>query len=187
MEASPTAIHGLVADLGAEFRRDARGPKAAEFLRAYARGSRDWERFAHFAPARYTRNLVELAPEFELLVLCWEAGATSPIHNHEGQNCWMAVLEGEVEEIQYRAPSAGARGPLEATGRKTYASSQVGFIRDEVGLHLVRPVVGRAVSLHLYARPIPECNVYCERTGTVERRRLEYHSVRGKLAAPAQA
>lgn len=185
METTGTSMRALVGDLQAEFGRDARGRGAAELLRAYASGARDWERFAHFSPERYTRNLVEIGAEFELLVLCWESGTQSPVHNHEGQSCWMAVLSGEVEEIQYRFPRAGAVGPLESIGSRTHPSASVTFIRDEVGLHLVRPIVGRAVSLHLYARPIPECNVYCERTGTVERRRLEYHSVRGKLASSA--
>ena len=39
----------------------------------------------------YTRNLIDKTELYELLSLCWEPGMKSSIHNHKGQNCWMAA------------------------------------------------------------------------------------------------
>ncbi len=37
--------------------------------------------YLHFAPGRYTRNLVYRDDLFELIALCWSPGSASPIHN----------------------------------------------------------------------------------------------------------
>ena len=177
------ALDALVEALRREFGRNPNGPGAARLLSDYAAQHDDWRALARWSEARYTRNLIALADEFELLLLCWGAGQESPIHNHEGQNCWMGVLDGRIEEIQYAFPEDGAGpGPLAELGSQVCAPGEVAFIRDEIGLHLVRGHAGRAgVSLHLYAAPYNACNVFCPETGTVERVQLAYHSVRGEL------
>ena len=127
-------------------------------------------------------KIVELNDEYELLLLYWSAGQRSPIHNHEGQDCWMAVLEGPVEEANFAFPN-GDGAPLAPGPVKTYEPGQVAYIRDEVGLHEVRTVPGHdAVSLHLYAKPYGVCNCYCPDTGAITRTPLSYYSVRGVRA-----
>lgn len=164
------------------FRDDPRGCRAAALLRAYTAGGTDWHEYAFFEEGAYTRNLLERNAEFELLLLCWGPGQTSPIHNHEGQNCWAAVVEGPLEEVRYQLRSDGAPGPPAEDGPVLrYESGEVMFIRDDIALHAVRATAGgRAASLHLYARPYAECNVYCEATGRVTRMRLADFSVRGQ-------
>ncbi|MSR62310.1 MAG: hypothetical protein EXS08_07690 [Planctomycetes bacterium] len=179
------AIDALVRSLQDEFRSPSNGARAVELLGEYARTQNDWRAFALFSDQHYTRNLVVREPRFELMVLCWSAGQESAIHNHEGQDCWMAVLDGEVEEVRFPMPD-GPRGPLAAKGAATFRAGQVAFIRDEIGLHLVRPARTSAsggVTLHLYASPYDECNCYCPDTGSVTRKRLGYHSVRGRVLA----
>lgn len=41
----------------------------------------------------------------------------------------------------------------------------VGYITDDIALHVIRPVTKTAVSLHLYSLPIAECSLYCPATG----------------------
>jgi cysteine dioxygenase len=178
------AILDLERPLLAEFERDPKGPKIAQILGEYARASECWKSFALFAPAAYTRNLIARNEWFELLLLCWDAGQSSPIHNHAGQNCWMAVLEGEIEELQYECPRTDARSELVPRGSRTFTPGKVAFINDDIALHLVRPKGNaRGVSLHLYSRPIETCNLYDERTGRVVVRTMGYHSIRGSLVA----
>ena len=168
----------------------ARGGRIAELLGEYARTRNDWRQFALFSDQHYTRNLVTLEPRFALMVLCWRPGQESPIHNHEGQDCWMAVLEGEIEEVRYPMPSPGDPGPLRPRATLRFGSGQVAFIRDEMGLHLVRPAQASAtggVTLHLYSSPYDECNCYCPETGRVTRKKLGHHSVRGRILAPGAA
>jgi len=179
------AIDALVRSLHDEFQARTSGNRIVALLGEYARTHRDWREFAHFSAQHYTRNLVVREPRFELMVLCWSAGQESAIHNHEGQDCWMAVLDGAVEEVRYPIPD-GSPGPLAPKNSATFQAGQVAFIRDEIGLHLVRPARGSAsggVTLHLYAAPYDECNCYCPETGTITRKRLGYHSIRGKVTA----
>ena len=157
------------------------GRAVADLLSSYALSHDDWRSFALFDPVSYTRNRVAREERFELLLLCWGEGQESPIHNHEGQDCWMAVLEGRLEEVRFPMPAPGHVGPLTHGQSQVHGQGRVAFIRDEMGLHLVRPVRGRAVSLHLYAAPYDECNVYCPETGKISRRRMVDHSVRGRL------
>jgi len=174
----------LVSALEAEFAEHLQGQGVGALLASYAAGRADWRTCARWSTERYTRNLIARRDDFELLLLCWGPGQESPIHNHEEQSCWMAVLDGAIEEIQYAFPTPGQRGPLRTLRARVHQPGQVAFIRDEIGLHLVRGHAGRAgVSLHLYAAPYDACNVYCPETGTVERVQLAYHSIRGEPVA----
>lgn len=177
-------IAALQGALSLEFERDARGSRVAAILGEYASAHDDWRAFAHFAPDAYTRNLVGRGAWYELLVLCWDGGQTSPIHNHAGQNCWMAVLEGRIEEVQFHPADGAAGGALRPGTSRTFEPGRVGFINDDIALHLVRPMHGRrGISLHLYSRPIETCNVYDEATGCVLPRKLAYHSIGGRVVA----
>jgi cysteine dioxygenase len=175
-------IRALVGDLERELARDARGRGVAGLLGRYAGEHADWRDYALFDAAHYTRNLVERNARYELMVVCWGLGQESPIHNHAGQSCWMAVHEGELEEQHYRPRANGAPG-LELGQRRVFRPGEIAYIDDEIALHRVRPLPGgTGVSLHLYACPIDACNVYDPVSGAVVRRALAYHSVRGVLA-----
>lgn len=173
-------LDGLCTTLLAEFGRDPKGTRVAGLLGEYARANADWRAWALFDANAYTRNLVHRCGTYELLLLAWEVGQSSPIHDHAGQNCWMAVLDGEVEEVHFRPNGAG--GPPKAAAPRVFRPGQVAYIADEIALHLVRPTPGnRAVSLHLYSNPIDSCRIYDPATGAVDRIEVGYHSVRGEL------
>lgn len=187
---STPALDSLVRGLQEEFRGAARAARVGEMLAGYARAEEDWREVALFSDEHYTRNLVAREARFELMVLCWGRDQASPIHNHEGQDCWMAVLDGEMEEARFEMPDPRSPGPLRPKGALRFTSGQVAFIRDEMGLHLVRPWPesrGVGVTLHLYSLPYDDCNCYCPETGQVTRRKLGHYSVRGRiLPAPAR-
>ncbi|MEM7310635.1 MAG: cysteine dioxygenase family protein [Planctomycetota bacterium] len=177
-----TGLDALVEGLKKEFETNPRGPGAKALLSTYAAQHDDWRQFVHWSDERYTRNQIARTEAFELILLCWGEGQKSPIHNHEDRNCWMGVLEGQIEEVQYAFPT-GEAGPLTELGSQVFRGGEVAFIRDEIGLHLVQAYAGPGVSLHLYAAPYDSCNVYCPETGRIERVHLSYHSIRGELVA----
>jgi cysteine dioxygenase len=185
------ALDALVASLLEAFERPdgPTGGRIAELLKTYSGAHDDWRPWALFDAQTYTRNLVYRDERFELLILCWGAGQVSPIHNHEGQDCWMAVLDGEVEETRYCTPAEVRPGPLEPHNVRTYTVGQVEFIHDDIALHLVRSARSDAdaVSLHLYAAPYDACDCYCGETGQVTRKRLRNHSERGRLLSTSRA
>lgn len=175
-----TPITRLQEELAQEFERDPRGAQTARLLAAYARAHDDWRKFAIFDPEVYTRNLVARTEYFEMLVLCWSSGQESPIHNHAGQNCWMAVLQGEMEEAQFGIVEEGRRSRLIAGPIRTYSAGRVAFINDDIALHRVRPAAAQpGISLHLYSKPIDVCNIYDEHSGQVLQKQLHYHSIEG--------
>ena len=175
-------MDSLQRELVKEFERDPRGARVARILGEYAERHDDWKRYAMFDADCYTRNLVERNEHYEMLVLCWNVGQKSPIHNHAGQNCWMGVLEGEIEETLFTPSVESGEGPLIEGKSRVYTRGRVGFINDDVALHRVRPVAGhRGISLHLYSKPIDECLVYDETTGRVVSSRLVYHSIDGAM------
>ena len=161
-----------------DIRRDPRGKGVARLLGEYAGREGDWRTWALFDPERYTRNLVHRCADYELLLLGWGEGQESPIHDHAGQQCWMAVLDGDVEEVHFRQGDEGE--PLKRGAVRRFARGQVAYIEDEIALHLVRPARGRAVSLHLYSNPIDTCRIYDPVTGAASRLDVGYHSVRGR-------
>ena len=182
------ALDALVTELERAFAAGSPdGAAIAGLLREYAAREEDWRLFAFFSDEGYTRNLVHRAEEFELLILCWGPGQESPIHNHEGQDCWMGVLEGQIEELRYPTPDEVGTGPPEERGRASFGQGEVAFIRDDIGLHLVRSgqTDQPGVSLHLYAAPYDECSCYCPETGKITRKRFSNHSVRGRLLSSA--
>ncbi len=170
-------IDALCTQIQRELAANPKGTGVAALLGSYAKEHSDWREFQVWSDERYTRNLVHRCGAYELLLLCWEPGQVSPIHDHAGQHCWMAVLEGSLEEVHF---SAGEEGLV--AGRSAVLSrGEVAFIQDEIAWHLIRPVgEQRGVSLHLYANPIDSCRIFNESCGTPSKIEMGYHSVRGK-------
>jgi hypothetical protein len=76
-----------------------------------------WRRYAHFDPSRhYTRNLIATDyTSYTLMLLCWNPGRESPIHNHPCNGCWLKVLQGSIKETRYVENddvSGDGNGPL---------------------------------------------------------------------------
>jgi len=181
----------LVRDLKTAFDQHGKGEIIREMLETYASTHDDWKDYAHFCPHHYSRNLVEKNDKYELIVICWGENHVSPIHNHEGQRCWMGVLEGQLQETYFIfKDTQGTRGtgPLEQTETNVLPHGDVGYITDDIALHVIRPANSkRAVSLHLYSYPISECNVYCPSSGTITRKKTGYFTEYKKLSTPCAA
>lgn len=186
---NPAQLTGLCRELSQEFRRDPKGARVASMLAAYGAAHEDWRGWALFDADAYTRNLVHHEEHFELLILCWQRGQKSPIHNHQGQRCWMAVLDGSVRETLFQFPtdSTATGTPLVAGNSRVCGKGQVAFITDDIALHEIASANDApAVSLHLYSKPFTTCQVYDRDSGRVELRKLSYTSVRGERVATAR-
>eukprot|EP00913_Durusdinium_trenchii_P028712 g26927.t1 len=59
--------------------------RVKEVLQQTRLNPREWQQHAVFRRGRYTRNIVGYSPnQFIALLLCWEKGQQSPIHDHSG-------------------------------------------------------------------------------------------------------
>ncbi|CAI5743505.1 unnamed protein product [Hyaloperonospora brassicae] len=119
------------------------------------------QHFAHFDPSRnYTRNLISTDNEsYALMLLCWNPGKYSPVHDHPSDGCWVKVIQGCVNEVRYVKQD----GRLVETFNEHFTSG-VTYMDDSFGLHKVgnpHAEIG-AISMHLYAPPYEKCRVWLD-------------------------
>jgi cysteine dioxygenase len=131
--------------------------------------------YLNFSPDGYTRTLFYGGPDFEILVLCWQEGQVSPIHDHAASICSMAVVHGTCSSETYRlaSPGAGHRPPegtsvpLEMTREDACQSGNVVTVTGG-DIHRVgnRPHSGEdLVTIHFYLPPILSMRCFHEETG----------------------
>jgi cysteine dioxygenase len=112
----------------------------------------------------YTRNLVATDNEtYTLLLLCWNPGKQSPIHDHPCDGCWVRVCEGEVKETRYELNKDD--NSLDVTSTETYKDNKaVSYINDYMGYHKVENPSNNtpAVTLHLYCPPFEKCKIWLD-------------------------
>jgi len=139
----------------------------------------------------YTRNLIDKTRLYELIAICWDIGQISAIHNHRGQNCWMATPIGRLMVQNYRVLEQDLkRGTcrLEPTDAVEMNRERPCAVDPLAPVHKVynpREFRERAVSLHVYSRPFDSCDVYSEDRHTCGTIGLSYTSMYGKRATPA--
>jgi cysteine dioxygenase len=140
----------------------------------------------------YTRNLIDKTGIYELIAICWEIGQGSAVHDHAGQNCWVAVTVGKlvVEDfrVEYRDLDAG-KCRLAASNTVELTAPHACAVDPREPVHRVtnpREAKQRAVSLHLYSRPYDRCVVYSPEQGTCGSVELHYNTVFGKAVASIQ-
>ncbi len=138
-------------------------------------------------PQHYTRNLIDKTDLYELLAICWEVGMRSSIHNHKGQNCWMAAPLGRLAVQNYRVlaedlPAHSCNivptDVVEITPTNPVAVDPTNPVHD---VRNCREWGERAVSLHIYSRPFDSCVVYSVEQGSCGEIGLQYTSMYGKL------
>lgn len=137
----------------------------------------------------YTRNLVYRDERFELMVLCWEKGQFSRVHNHADQMCWMTVPVGRLRGLNFKIkeiqPEKGFC-KLEETDTFELSDCLAAKVELEEPIHQILNLPEfdqRAVSLHIYSKPFESCLSYCRDTDTFKSVPLFYSSINGKLCS----
>ncbi|KAJ5479402.1 hypothetical protein N7530_004911 [Penicillium desertorum] len=140
----------------------------------YISDPNDWARFFYNDTSKnYTRNAIEnINQKANILLLVWNPGKGSPVHDHANAHCIMKILAGTLQETIYNVPDQDSdlAGPLEIKSDTRHTMNDVAYISDDIGLHRVyNPSSDQvAVSLHLYTPPNAAdygYNIYNEVTG----------------------
>ncbi|XP_055379469.1 cysteine dioxygenase type 1 [Condylostylus longicornis] len=154
---------------------------------SYKSNPKEWQKFAKWDRYKYTRNLVDAGNgKFNLMILCWNEGQASAIHDHADSHCFMKMLQGELCEIRYDWPTSkeilidnnacigfadetemDGANELKEIGRATMGLNDVRYINDNLGLHRVENLshTDGAISLHLYCPPFNSCSVFQKNSG----------------------
>ncbi|WP_204343824.1 cysteine dioxygenase [Psychroserpens algicola] len=132
----------------------------------------DFTDFESWSSKHYTRNCIYRDSNFELLLLCWNPNQATAIHGHDGEDCWVYLLEGEIEEVYYAYDDSSV---LRQVNSQKYEANELSFMNDRLGFHKLKNVCkGKSLSLHLYAKPIDNCVCFDERSQVFNNRELSY-------------
>jgi len=163
--------------------------EVASLLRDYLHNnSGDWNEYLLWDEKHYTRNLIFRNDLFEVVLICWNAGQQSPIHDSNGSECYMGVLQGTAEETHYHIDQRSFKeDPTECPDLRKgethhYREGDISYISDDIALHRIRPVNGQAVSLHVFSPPLTSTGVYLQDLNRVSHPRTTYHSVNKQKA-----
>lgn len=130
----------------------AKGPERPTPGGLAGRVGREAERYldhVRFDPAQYVRHKVLFWEDWEVMLIAWQAGQVTPIHDHRGVLGGMAILSGSLEEERFITPLSvpeladcrvRPEGDLSDTGPTV--------------LHRLTPKSARALSLHIYRPPL---------------------------------
>jgi cysteine dioxygenase len=111
-----------------------------------------------FDACKYRRNLIRRTPEYEALLLCWQPGQRSPIHDHRGSGCAFRVVEGVVTETLYERTA----GDLATPATMRWLPSGTICASRDFDIHEVANTECRAdlVTLHVYSPPLRDVNLF---------------------------
>jgi cysteine dioxygenase len=119
----------------------------------------DVQPHALFSESRYARNLVYKDQRLEVMIMCWNAGQRSSIHDHAGSLGGIRILQGELTECLFgRAPN----GMIKALSSDEYGIEQT-RVEETSLIHQISNLQSgnaRALSIHIYIPPLIRMNVY---------------------------
>ncbi len=174
-------LHDFLAFLNQLSPQDFKENHVDSFVTGKALVRDDLKSFVHFRKDNYGRNLIAQNNSYELICLTWLPNQMTPIHDHCGQRCWMFIQSGHLAFKTFKPPLTDF-SPLIAYGSgEVLTSPSSAYIDDGIGVHAISNLGDEpAVSIHLYAGPIPKCRVYNEKESRFEIKELGFFTRFGK-------
>lgn len=165
-----------------------------DFLISYEIRHDELERFKNWLPDKHARNKIFRNAEIEVMLICWPVGAVTPLHTHNGQLGWMTMIEGKLIVENYRKIGCDKPENQNVVGIDCLAGAtkiEMEHIGNELAvpagpvntvdklqtIHRIRNTADwneRAVSMHVYSRPIDSCVVFDMEGQSCYRRELKY-------------
>jgi cysteine dioxygenase len=165
-----------------------------DYLVTYCMRDEDLERYKSWVPGRHTRNKIFRNDMMEVMVICWPVGAVTPLHTHNGQLGWMTMLEGKLLVENYKKIGCNKPEAEQVVGMDCLAGAtkiDMQHLENELAIpggplntvdktqtiHRIQNLAEwneRAVSMHIYSRPIDSCVVFDMENQRCYRRDLKY-------------
>lgn len=182
-------VDGWVEKLAAIPENEFTVPRVLEFTQQAGVRPETLTPYLFYARSHYTRNLIYQCDLFEVMAICWESGQSSRIHNHRGQNCWMAAPIGRLRVQNFRVENRDAAcGTCRIVPTDSYIMdpSNPAVVNPDEPVHQVQNLAEygqRATSIHIYSRPYSTCEVYFAEKGAYSDVPLHFSSEYGKLSS----
>lgn len=168
--------------------------KIHDYLVAYEIRPEDLQMYQQWLPDRHTRNKIFRNEMIEVMLICWPIGAVTPLHTHNGQLGWMTIIEGKLLVENYRKTECNRPENQQVVGMDCLAGAtriEMEHLENELAIpggpvntvdklqtiHRIRNLAEwdhRAVSMHVYSRPIDSCVVFDLEAQRCYRRDLKY-------------
>lgn len=168
--------------------------KIRDYLVTFEIRADDLERYKQWLPDRHTRNKIFRNDMIEVMLICWPIGAVTPLHTHNGQLGWMTMLQGKLLVENYRKVRCNTPENEQVVGMDCIAGAtqiEMEHLNDEYAVpggplntvdktQTIHRIVNkpewneRAVSMHVYSRPIDSCVVFDVAGQRCFRRDLKY-------------
>lgn len=153
-------IEALVYELG---NRERSGSKILEIMKKVEIPREEYEPYLSWNDDNYTRNVLARNEDFELILVCWEKGQSSPIHDFNSQEAWIHPVIGWLREERFKI-NPGDDTKLEKVSSVLLCADEYTYM-NQVGIHRYSNAFeSRSVSLNVYAKPVKEWHVYDEET-----------------------
>jgi cysteine dioxygenase len=110
-----------------------------------------------FSPHQYMRHPILLWEDWEVMLIAWESGQITPIHDHRGVMGGMAILSGVLAEERFTTPENLPR----LADDRVRPEGDLSEIGPTV-LHRLKPTTAKAVSLHIYRPPLRTMGIWDE-------------------------
>jgi cysteine dioxygenase len=151
--------HVIFADAVKEVIREAstqpERPTAAQLCERVARETERFLDRVQFSPERYMRHPILFWDDWEVMLIAWQHGQMTPIHDHRGVMGGMAILSGALLEERFTTPDL--RPAL--SDSRTRPEGDLSDTGPTV-LHRLTPTSARAVSLHIYRPPLRTMGIW---------------------------
>ena len=159
MAASIQSIDLLIAALEAA----PTGQQQLDVLRSMDVPMEEFERRVNWNTKHYTRTCIARNRYFELLLIGFEPGQQTSIHDYNGHEAWVHPLTGELTEERFEPLDGGKLRPVSSVllGPRSFS-----YLGNSHSIHrFVNTGNTRCLSLNLYCGPIRKWKVYDARSG----------------------
>lgn len=146
----------------------------------------------------YTRNMIYRDDLFEVMTICWQPGQKTAVHTHNGQLCWMIPQRGNLGVVDYKwlgcdhpenqnvvdidCLAGSDHTKLEVVREVDACAGGTVLTADKLQtIHRLYNQDERAISIHIYSRPIDSCVAFDMEKQHCYRRHLAYFSKYGQI------
>jgi len=117
-----------------------------------------FESYFTWSEKKYTRNCLARTEDFELMVMCWEQGQETRIHDYGEAMAWIHPICGSLKEEKYLLSDNGT-GLVKVSSIGVEVGEFSFF--HKTGIHkYINNYESRSVSLHLYVGPVKSRKIY---------------------------
>lgn len=127
-----------------------------------------FRRHISFCSQSYQRKRLCRTSRFELLILCWQPGQSSTVHDHADSLNVTRVYQGVLTSRKFGS-SVSLTGKQLLTPQEEHLQKDELTAVDSYSIHqLANTSDENLVTLHVYARPLQDIRVYCPISGQSE-------------------